>query len=108
MRPDHVQNSLMQAFRSEFAGQMAAVRRDWSDYLPGTQNAAEGLAELRRELHTVKGSVRLLQLAGLAERVHALEELVVSALREGSKPETFLDALSDLDSKDLHERAKVE
>ena len=97
MRPDHVQNSLMQAFRSEFAGQMAAVRRDWSDYLPGTQNAAEGLAELRRELHTVKGSVRLLQLAGLAERVHALEELVVSALREGSKPETFLDALSDLE-----------
>lgn len=97
MKKDQVQNSLLEAFRGEFAGQMATIRRDWDAYSPEVPTGMSGLPELRRELHTVKGSVRLLQLPGLPERVHALEELVMGALKTRTKPERFLDELWELE-----------
>ncbi len=97
MKREQVQSSLLEAFRGEFAGQMAAVRRDWDAYSPDAQTEMTGLPDLRRELHTIKGSVRLLQLPGLPERVHALEELVMGALKTRTKPERFLDELWDLE-----------
>lgn len=97
MRRVQVKNTLLEAFRGEFASQMAAIRRDWEDYQPDARTDQEGLSTLRRELHTMKGSVRLLGLTELAETVHALEEQVAAALAEQRKPEEFLEALWDFE-----------
>ncbi|HLE84047.1 MAG TPA: Hpt domain-containing protein, partial [Thermoanaerobaculia bacterium] len=44
--------------------------------LPGDEAAR---AEVQRELHTVKGAARMLQLGPIAELAHAAEELVLAA-----------------------------
>jgi chemotaxis protein histidine kinase CheA/CheY-like chemotaxis protein len=44
--------------------------------LPGDEAAR---AEVQRELHTVKGAARMLQLGAIAELAHAAEELVLAA-----------------------------
>lgn len=97
MERSEVQDSLLAAFRHEFQGDLAVVRREWEAYKPSRKTRVSHLPELRRILHTIKGSTRLLGFEGVPEQVHLLEELVLEALRKRKKPETFLDALADLE-----------
>ncbi len=97
MKRAQVQNNLLEAFRREFAQQAASVRREWEDYAPETAASIDDLAELRRDLHTIKGSVRLLGFQGLPELVHQLEELVDGTLKSRTKSEEFLERLQDLE-----------
>ena len=97
MKRAQVQSSLLEAFRLEFAQQAASVRRQWEEYTPKGVASPEDLSELRRDLHTIKGSVRLLEFAGLPEQVHLLEELVDGALRSQTKPEQFLERWEDFE-----------
>lgn len=94
-----VQDSLLTAFRQEFQGDLAAIRREWEAYKPSRKTRVSHLPELRRILHTIKGSTRLLGFEGVPERVHALEEMVLEALRKRKKPEAFEDALADLEEE---------
>jgi two-component system chemotaxis sensor kinase CheA len=93
-----VEQSLLQAFREEFHQDLALVREQWEAYKPTRKTKLSDLAELRRVLHTVKGSTRLLGFSGVPEQVHRLEEMVLEALRKKKKPEEFWDALSDLET----------
>lgn len=93
----HVQESLLKAFREEFQEDLASVRQEWEAYKPGRKTRLDDLADLRRLLHTIKGSTRLLGFDGVPERVHALEEMVLESLRKKKKPAEFWDDLADLE-----------
>ena len=97
MKRAQVQNNLLEAFRREFAQQAASIRREWEAYTPKGTTSIDDLAELKRDLHTIKGSVRLLGFQGLPELVHQLEELVDRALKGRTKSEEFLERLEDLE-----------
>ena len=47
--------------------------------LPRLERDPEALIEAKRELHTIKGAGRMLQLAAVAELCHAAEEAVIQA-----------------------------
>ena len=92
-----VQESLLQAFRDEFQHDLALIRGEWERYTPDRRTKLSDLEELRRALHTIKGSTRLLGFQGLPEQVHALEEMVLEALDARRKPVQFWDGLADLE-----------
>ncbi|MFL6203515.1 MAG: response regulator [Thermoanaerobaculia bacterium] len=48
-------------------------------FVPQMDGAAEPLVEVKRELHTLKGAGRMLQIAPLAELCHAAEEVLHAA-----------------------------
>ncbi len=92
-----VQESLLKAFREEFQQDLASVRQEWEGYQPNRKTRLSDLADLRRLLHTIKGSTRLLGFEGVPEQVHALEEMVLEALRKKKKPAEFWDGLAELE-----------
>lgn len=98
MERARVEESLLRAFREEFHHDLGIVRKEWQAYKPSRKTRTSDLAELRRVLHTVKGSTRLLGFPGVPEQVHKLEEMVLAALKGKKKPEEFWDGLSDLET----------
>jgi two-component system chemotaxis sensor kinase CheA len=92
-----VEASLLSAFREEFHHDLALLRQQWESYKPGRRTKLSDLADVRRILHTIKGSTRLLGFEGLPEQVHELEEMVLAALKKKQKPAAFWDALADLE-----------
>lgn len=94
-----VQESLLKAFREEFQQDLASVRQEWEGYQPDRKTRMSDLADLRRLLHTIKGSTRLLNFEGVPEQVHGLEEMVLEALRKKKKPAEFWDGLAELEEQ---------
>ena len=99
MPRSEVQNSLLAAFCQEFQGDLAILRREWDAYKPTRRTKLTDLPELRRILHTIKGSTRLLDFPGVPEMVHDLEEMVLTGLRKKKKPAEFVDALAALEEE---------
>lgn len=63
--------------------------------LPRLQTDREALVEAKRELHTVKGAGRMLQLGSVAELCHAAEEAIAEAPKDLPRRLTrAVDALS--------------
>lgn len=108
MPRSEVQNSLLAAFRQEFQGDLAILRREWDAYKPTRKTKLTDLPELRRILHTIKGSTRLLDFPGVPEMVHDLEEMVLEGLRKKKKPAEFVDALADLEEEVARHAGLVE
>lgn len=97
MQRSEVEKSLLLAFREEFSRDLEVLRREWERYKPSRKTKPDALPELRRVLHTVKGSTRLLGFTGVPEFVHSLEEKVLEALKKKAKPPELWDDLAELE-----------
>lgn len=87
---DGTRQKLLPKFRESAHDRVARI----SELLLGLERAGggEGLEELLRELHTLKGEARLMGFSGLSQVVHAAED-VVRSLPAGAAPGNAVDAL---------------
>jgi two-component system, chemotaxis family, sensor kinase CheA len=82
LSPAALPSELVVRFRGVALERLDRVEGDWGNFMHG-DGGTELAAEMRQELHTLKGEARMMHFGGLATLCHALEGLVAAVARRG-------------------------
>jgi chemosensory pili system protein ChpA (sensor histidine kinase/response regulator) len=82
-------NELIQIFVEEAHDILDAINRSFNDWL-SNPSQKELLNSILRELHTFKGSSRMVGLKGISEYTHTLEQLIQKIHQGETKPDDSL------------------